>query len=130
MEFLTENSIDLDSGKEIIIKNFTNWTSGNEVIDDLIQEHQSEYDGYGKVFEWIPYSNLIDIKEIEKSDFSMAVWKEGPLNYDENENEWIRTSYEKVILRILFDSQNIIDEVLNFFNFDYNNKIYFNRYLF
>ncbi|GES73448.1 kinase-like domain-containing protein [Rhizophagus clarus] len=40
--------------------NFTNWTSGNEKIDDLIQEEQLKYGGHGHgtVFEWIPYNMI------------------------------------------------------------------------
>jgi hypothetical protein len=41
---------DLTSGKEIIEKNFINWTSGDEVINGCIQEKQLQYDGHGAVF--------------------------------------------------------------------------------
>ena len=36
------------------------------------------------VFEWIPYNQFNDIKEIGKSDFTIvysAIWKDGPLHY-------------------------------------------------
>jgi hypothetical protein len=111
MEYLTKNSLDLDSGKEIIAKNFANWTSGNEIFDNLIQEKQLKYNGFGVVFEWIPYSELIDIKKIGNNGLATAIWKEGSLHYCVN--EWIRISYEKVVLKFLYDSQNISDEFIN-----------------
>jgi hypothetical protein len=114
MEFLTEGRIDLINGKEIIVKNFANWTSGNEVIDNFIQEKQLEYKEYSIVFEWIPYNEFIGIKEIDGNDgFATAIWKEGPLSYDSDVKEWIRTSYEEVILRFLYVSEDITNEFIN-----------------
>ncbi|GBB87752.1 hypothetical protein RclHR1_14240001 [Rhizophagus clarus] len=97
---------------EFLTKNFANWTSGNEIIDNFIQERQSKYNGYGKVFEWVPYDKFIEIKEIGKS-IATAIWKEGPLSYDDDDEEWIRSSYEKVTLRFLYDSGNITDEFID-----------------
>src|SRR5436189_5880380 len=72
-------------------ENFTNWTSGNEKIDNFIQKIQLKIDNcYDIVFEWIPYNNFDDISEINKYDFYTiysAIWKDGPLwwcCYDEN----------------------------------------------
>src|SRR6266498_2565562 len=43
-------------------KNFTNWTSENERIDNLIQEMQLEINEIDDmVFEWIPYNEFNDI---------------------------------------------------------------------
>ena len=46
-------------------KNFTNWSSGNKKIDKFIQKMQLKI---GKpndtVFEWIPYNQFNNIKEI------------------------------------------------------------------
>ncbi|GBB92637.1 hypothetical protein RclHR1_20390002 [Rhizophagus clarus] len=97
---------------EFLTKNFANWTSGNEIIDNFIQERQSKYNGYDKVFEWVPYDKFIEIKEIGKS-IATAIWKEGPLSYDKVDEEWIRSSYKEVILRFLYDSGNITDEFIN-----------------
>ena len=51
--------------------NFANWTSGNEQIDNFIQEMQLEYypDAH-TVFEWIPYDQFNGIKEIDNSGFA------------------------------------------------------------
>ncbi|GBB94059.1 hypothetical protein RclHR1_22840001 [Rhizophagus clarus] len=97
---------------EFLTKNFANWTSGNEIIDNFIQERQSKYDEYYDVFEWVPYDKFIGIKEIGKS-VATAIWEEGPLRYDNNEKVLIRSSYEKVTLRFLYDSGNITDEFIN-----------------
>ncbi|GBC08415.1 hypothetical protein RclHR1_00810007 [Rhizophagus clarus] len=111
MELLTNYCVDLTKGKEIIAKNFSNWTSGNTIIDNFIQDKQINFDGYGTIFEWIPYNGLINIKERRNNCFATAIWKDGPLC--NIENEWRRSSYEKVTLRFLYDMQNITDEFLN-----------------
>src|SRR5688572_30233144 len=100
--------------------NFTNWTSGNEKIDKLIQEMQLKIgDVDDIVFEWIPYNQFSDIKEIGRGGFATvysAIWKDGPLKYDEYDNEYTRKScnanYE-VALKCLHNSQNITNEFLN-----------------
>ncbi|GBC01689.1 hypothetical protein RclHR1_00430006 [Rhizophagus clarus] len=110
--------VDFTNGKEIITKNFTNWTSGNEMIDNFIQEMQLNYDGCGKLFEWVPYNELIIDKKIEDNYLTRAIWKKGSLYYDKDcgeIGEWIRESYETVTLRFLYDSQNITDEFINKF---------------
>ena len=97
--------------------NFTNWTSGNEKIDGIIQEMQLKIDRYNDiVFEWIPYNQFSDIKEIGRGGFATvysAIWKDGPLKYNE---EYTRDSYYsnyKVALKCLHNSQNVTDEFLN-----------------
>jgi len=50
--------------------NFTNWTSENKQINNLIQEKQLEINHYSdRVFKWIPYDQFNYIKEIGKVDF-------------------------------------------------------------
>src|SRR6266516_1556400 len=65
--------------------NFTNWTSGNEKIDNFIQEMQLKIDEHDDmVFEWIPYNQFSDIKEIGRGGFATvysAIWNYGPLEY-------------------------------------------------
>ena len=43
-------------------ENFSNWTSGNNDIDNLIQQCQLETLSPGMIAEWIPYNNLQNIK--------------------------------------------------------------------
>jgi len=106
------------------IKELKSFTSGNEKIDDLIQEMQLKIDcPQNIVFEWIPYDQFSDVKEIGKDDSATiysAIWKDGPLKYDNSENEYTRNQQnKKVALKYLFNSQNITnefpDEVRNFF---------------
>jgi hypothetical protein len=100
---------------EFLTKNLADWTSGNEILDKFIQEKQLEYTKYGVVFEWIPYDKFmfIGIKKVEKSNIATAIWEEGPLYYFEHEEECIRVLDTKVILRILYDSENITNEFIN-----------------
>src|SRR5688572_11349132 len=66
--------------------NFTNWTSENKEIDDFIQEKQLKINKwYDIVFEWIPYNQFDNIKKTGKDDFDicLAMWKDGPLNYNQ-----------------------------------------------
>ena len=88
--------------------------SGYKKIDNLIQEMQSKISSYNdEVFEWIPYSQLNGIEEINKGDFATiysAIWKNGPLHY--KYEKYIRNSDKKVALKCLHNSQNI-DEFLN-----------------
>ena len=101
----------------ILKKNFTNWTSGNEKIDNFIQEMQLKINRYDDiVFEWIPYNQFSDIKEIGKGGFATvysAIWKDGPLEFNYDKKEYKRKSNYKVALKCLHSSQNITKEFLN-----------------
>src|ERR1700761_824974 len=49
--------------------NFANWTSKNEKIDDFIQKKQLNISHFNElIFEWIPYNQFDDIKELSKGD--------------------------------------------------------------
>jgi len=95
--------------------NFTNWTSGNEKIDEFIQKMQLKIDKPNYIiFEWIPYNQFNDINEIVKYDTGTAysaIWKDGPLYYDLH--RYPRKSNQKVALKYLYDSQNSANEFLN-----------------
>jgi len=103
----------------------TNLTSGNEKIDNFIQEKQLEINNYDDViFEWIPYNQFNNIKEISKDGFFTlysAIWKNGQLNYDYYKKiykRYLMNQNQKVSLKC-YNSQNITDgffnEVQNFF---------------
>ncbi|PKY59452.1 hypothetical protein RhiirA4_482220, partial [Rhizophagus irregularis] len=89
---------------------FTNWTSGNKIIDNFIQEIQLKD---CKVFEWIPYDEFFDINELGKIGLTTAIWKNGPLSYDAQHNKKWDSTYEKVSLRYLHNSQDTINEFIN-----------------
>jgi hypothetical protein len=97
--------------------NFINWTSGNEDIDNFIQEIQLNYISrrYSS-FQWIPYNEFYNIKE--KNDDKVlsysATWKDGPLSYyDSKDKNMIRNSNEKVTLKYLSETQNIPNEFVS-----------------
>jgi hypothetical protein len=90
-----------------------NWTSGNKIIDNFIQEKQLKDDKGKNIFEWIPFNELIIIKEMEDNCSATAILKNGPLQYNEDKNRWIRRSYEKVCLKYSHNSQDVIDEFIN-----------------
>ena len=95
-------------------KNFTNWTSGNEKIDDFIQEMQLKFEYNGSLFEWIQYNQFDKIKEVGKGGFATvysAIWKNGSLHYNKIKKEWIRKSNQKVALKCLYN--NSITSFLN-----------------
>src|ERR1700753_3365406 len=104
-------------------KKFTEWTSGNEQIDNYIREMQLKklkINPRDAVFEWVPYDQFENIKEIGKDGIDKiysAIWKDGSLYWDiddDDEKEWTRRLDEIVTLKYLkSNSQNIIDEFLN-----------------
>ena len=71
------------------------------------------------VFEWIPYNQFSDIKEIGRGGFATvysAIWKDGPLKWNYANEKYARKSdYKnyKVALKCLHNSQNITNEFLN-----------------
>jgi hypothetical protein len=98
----------------LVQKNFI-WLSGNEKIDDFIQEMLSNND----MIEWIPYNQFNDIKEIGKNN-SMAVysaiWKDGPF--------YKRDSNKEVVLKCLQNSQYTIELLINEVNIYLNFLIF------
>ena len=92
-------------------------TSGNKKIDNLIQEMQFKINNKNDmIFEWIPYNQFNYIKEIGNGGFATvysAVWKDGPLYYDNYNKEYLRRLNKKVALKCLHNSQNITNEFLN-----------------
>ena len=90
---------------------FANWTSENEEIDNFIHEVQlkiSDWDNI--VFEWVPYSQFKDIKEIGKNIY-WAIWKDGLLRYDKILERYERDPDIKVVLK--YNLQSTISEFLN-----------------
>jgi hypothetical protein len=94
--------------------NFTNWTSGNMRIDEFIQKMQLKINKDDTiVFEWIPYNQFIDVKEIEKGSFATALQRDGSLYYSKLNKKYIRKLNEKVLLKYFHNSQNIINAFSN-----------------
>jgi hypothetical protein len=98
------------------------WSSGNEKVDNSIQEMQFEMNDYNDVvFEWIPYNQFGEIKEISK-DSSITVcsakWRDGPLHWNKQNENYIRISSKEVFLKCFHNSQDhfVIKEVLDCYN--------------
>src|SRR6266496_3888284 len=83
--------------------NFSNWTSGNNDIDNLIQKCQMETLRPNVIIEWIPYNNLQNIEYLTKGGFSKiytAVWIDGGYEeWDSKEQQLIRFGAQDVILK-------------------------------
>ena len=69
------------------------------------------------VFEWIPYSQFDDIKEIDNDSFATvysAIWIDGPLYFSEEKYiRFTRIHSKRFALKYLYNSQNFTDEFLN-----------------
>ncbi|RGB37365.1 hypothetical protein C1646_694961, partial [Rhizophagus diaphanus] len=86
-------------------ENFSNWTSGNDDIDNLIQECQMESLNPHMIVEWIPYNNLENINFLTKGGFSeiyTAGWINGKYEeWDFEEKQLTRFGYHDLVLKNL-----------------------------
>ncbi|CAB4433203.1 unnamed protein product [Rhizophagus irregularis] len=102
---------------KLCINIFIKWTIENEKFVDLIQEMQLRINScFNIVFEWVPYDQFNYIKKIGKGGFATvysAIWKDGPLKYDDKEKIYTRVSNKKIALKCLNNSQNLTDKFLN-----------------
>ena len=90
--------------------------SGNKTIDNFVKEMHLSIKNRYTTFEWIPYNQFVNIKKISKGGFATvysAIWKDGPLNYNEYNYEYTRNQSKGVALKYLHNSQNIPNEFLN-----------------
>ena len=83
--------------------NFSNWTSGNNDIDNLIQECQIRTLLPNAVVEWIPYNNLQNIEYLTKGGFSeiyTAGWIGGKYKeWNSEKQQLTRFGDQKVVLK-------------------------------
>jgi hypothetical protein len=86
-------------------ENFSNWTSGNDDIDNLIQKCQMNSLAPENIVEWIPYNNLKNIKYLTKGGFSKiytADWINGLYNeWDYEKQQLKRLGTHEVVLKRL-----------------------------
>ncbi|RIB04083.1 kinase-like domain-containing protein [Gigaspora rosea] len=96
-------------------KTVQGWTSGNKDVDDCIIEFQLKATRYEDVIEWIPFNKLVNIQKI--GDKVLATWLDGirqvKKNYIWKQSQPLVPSYN-VELKILHDSQNLLDLLNNF----------------
>ena len=89
-------------------KNFANWTSGNEIIDNFIKENQQKANRSEEFFEWVPYNKFKII-----TNYS-AIWKDAYLYlYNKENHEIYRRGELKVALRYLDNFKIPNDDFLN-----------------
>jgi hypothetical protein len=99
--------------------NFSNWTSGNNDIDNLLQKCQMEMYDPSSIVEWIPYNNFENIKYLTKGGFSeiyTAIWTYGYYyEWDSKKQLLIRFGRQQIVLKNLGDiesaSQSWFEEV-------------------
>ena len=104
-----------DTSDYILVQNNYIWRSGNEKIDDFIQERQLNINYYDVVFEWIPYNQFYEIRETGKNGsitVYSAIWRNGPLHYD-YDYDYTRDSNKEVALKCLDNLQNPVDSLIN-----------------
>jgi hypothetical protein len=98
-------------------ENFANWTSGNEKIDNFIQEMQLKIkDYYDIVIEWIPYNKFDIVEELGEYDSFTSIylvkWKDGPLEYDKSVKKYTRNPNKIIPFKCLYNIQNV-DDIIN-----------------
>ena len=85
--------------------NFSNWTSGNVDIDNLIQKCQMKSLMPNTIVEWIPYNNFQNIKYLTKggcSEIYTAIWMDGRYEeWDSEEKQLKRFGQHNVVLKKL-----------------------------
>ena len=93
--------------------NFSNWTSGNDKIDNLIRECQMKAFAPYLIVEWIPYDNLQNIKYLTEGGFSKiytAGWIDGCYwEWDSKEQQLTRqfeSEAQAVVLKKLENAES------------------------
>ncbi|UZO14440.1 uncharacterized protein OCT59_005897 [Rhizophagus irregularis] len=74
----------------VLKKNFANWTSGNEKIDEIIQEGKDDF-----------------------AELYSAIWKDGTLYYNSGKVGLIKIPDNKVMLKRFYNSRDITNEFFN-----------------
>ncbi|GET02192.1 kinase-like domain-containing protein [Rhizophagus clarus] len=107
--------------------NLKNWTSGNEIIDEFMQQSQLNAVHHTKYFEWIPFENFRNVTHTSSDgygNFYSAEWPNGCINSWNIENQkYERSTNCKVALKSLYsdiraDFFNKIKSHLQIHSFD------------
>ena len=90
---------------------FSNWTSGNDVIDNLIQQCQIKLFRTDRIIEWIPYNNFQEIKYLTKggcSEIYTATWIDGRyFEWDSKKQQLVREWESRVQYVVLKKLENV-----------------------
>ncbi|POG65887.1 kinase-like domain-containing protein [Rhizophagus irregularis DAOM 181602=DAOM 197198] len=103
---------------KIFQENFDNWTSGNDEIDNFIQNTQLSAKNHHQILEWIPYNRFGKPNYIAEGGFGKvyrASWKDGHItHWDTSCRKWGRVnSGSLVALKSLNNSQNVTLKFIN-----------------
>ncbi|GBC00276.1 hypothetical protein RclHR1_00380044 [Rhizophagus clarus] len=94
--------------RKVLIKNFNKWTSGIPDLDNTLRNAQFEYPLPSHFPEWIPYNDLVEIKEKTKggnATIFSAKWKKGKIiTFSPESGSFHRTGPIPVILKRLPES--------------------------
>ncbi|GBC42321.1 kinase-like domain-containing protein [Rhizophagus irregularis DAOM 181602=DAOM 197198] len=95
---------------------FKNWTSGNKIIDEFIQESQLNAVYYTQFLEWVPFDKFKDVTYVARGGFGKiyrAIWHEGHISFwKHKEQKWMRQS-NIVALKSLDGSSDISIDFIN-----------------
>ncbi|GBB99330.1 hypothetical protein RclHR1_03490012 [Rhizophagus clarus] len=82
---------------------FSNWTSGDKDLDELIKNSQLNATKPNSYFEWVNYNRFENIIQIIKGSYCeiyKATWLDGIREKWDNEtHQWVRTKPVQIILR-------------------------------
>ncbi|CAG8515328.1 2727_t:CDS:2, partial [Acaulospora colombiana] len=102
--------------RELLEKNFENWTSENKIIDQAIRQSQINLPLPRYLIEWIPFDDLDDIKYKASGGCAViytAIWKKGvALSFDNEKKEFVRSNEGVVALKKLLNSQHADEKFL------------------
>ena len=102
--------------RDALEKNFASWTSGNDIIDNAIQETQTKCPIPGKLTEWIPYKDLANVRFLTQggcANIWTATWKKGYFkSFDKEHRQLVRGGPDRVVLKQLANSKNATEEYL------------------
>ncbi|CAB4446001.1 unnamed protein product [Rhizophagus irregularis] len=93
----------------ILYDKFSSWASGNELIDNFIQETQL-FSSYERYPEWVPYNSLSQIEKIGEGGFGTVfsvTWSWGIKSLEE---EGYDKTKEKTLLEILLEEEKGYDK--------------------
>ena len=101
---------------------FNTWTSGNDIVDNFIQQCQMQSSLPSQIIEWIPYNQFYNVKKLTEGGFSSiytATWTKGYIiDYNEKKKEFSNRGAQLVVLKCLNNSSDpgkgFFNEVSNF----------------
>ncbi|CAG8679343.1 2783_t:CDS:2, partial [Dentiscutata erythropus] len=88
-------------------EHFKDWTSGNSVVDKIIQDCQQRTQQPYRVIEWIPFECFKFVKRLTENSIYIAFWNNGSFaNWNIEKQLLERLGGHPVVLKILKDSDN------------------------